>query len=63
MTLIKAWRLFHQYVVDEFTVIEQERLRWAKDNQDQLRADLYKNIFDAVSKGDTKGIKIGKKVI
>ena len=63
MTLIKAWRLFHQYVVDVFTVIEQERLRWAKDNQDQLRADLYKNIFDAVSKGDTKGIKIGKKVI
>ncbi|OAP05523.1 hypothetical protein AXX17_AT3G34610 [Arabidopsis thaliana] len=35
MTFIKAGRLFHQYVVDVYTVIEQERLRWAKDNQEQ----------------------------
>ncbi|KAL0758817.1 hypothetical protein Bca101_074967 [Brassica carinata] len=34
MTLVKSGRLFHQYVVDVFTAIEEDRLRWAKSNQD-----------------------------
>ncbi|WZZ70405.1 hypothetical protein YC2023_081775 [Brassica napus] len=40
MTLVKSGRLFHQYVVDVFTAIEEDRLRWAKSNQDVLRAEL-----------------------
>lgn len=45
MTIIKGGRLLHQYVVDAYTVIEQERLQWIRNNQDQLRADLYNNVF------------------
>ncbi|KAG7537158.1 Helitron helicase-like domain [Arabidopsis suecica] len=62
MTLIKGGRLLHQYLVDAYTSIEQERLRWAKNNQEQLRADLYNNVFDAVGKGDTDAKKIGKRL-
>lgn len=63
MTLIKGGRLLHQYVVDAYTSIEQERLRWARNNQDQLRADLYSNVFDAVGKGETDAAQVGQRTI
>ncbi|CAN6924720.1 unnamed protein product, partial [Brassica oleracea] len=33
MTLVKGGRLLHQYVVDVYTAIEEDRLRWARNNQ------------------------------
>ncbi|CAF1846155.1 unnamed protein product [Brassica napus] len=62
-TIIKSGRLLHQYVVDAYTAIEAERLRWNKNNQEQLRADLYNNVCDAVCKGDTDARVHGKRVI
>ncbi|CAN7139408.1 unnamed protein product [Brassica rapa subsp. narinosa] len=62
MTLIKGGRLFHQYVVDVYTTIEEDRLRWARNNQDVLRAELYSNVLDAVGKGDTDAKIIGQRV-
>ncbi|CAN6814888.1 unnamed protein product, partial [Brassica oleracea] len=56
-------RLLHQYVVDVFTVIEEDWLRWARNNQDVLRAELYSNVLDAVSKGDTDAKIIGQRFI
>ncbi|CAN6841756.1 unnamed protein product [Brassica oleracea] len=50
MTLVKGGRLLHQYVVDVFMAIEEDRLRWARNNQDVLRVELYSNVLDAVSK-------------
>ncbi|RID65595.1 LOW QUALITY PROTEIN: hypothetical protein BRARA_D00779 [Brassica rapa] len=41
-------RLLHQYVVDVFTAIEEDQLRWARNNQDVLRAELYSNVLDAI---------------
>ncbi|CAN6843879.1 unnamed protein product, partial [Brassica oleracea] len=40
MTLIKGGRLLHQFVVDVYTSIEEDRLRWARNNHDILRAEL-----------------------
>ncbi|KAL0711507.1 hypothetical protein Bca4012_018485 [Brassica carinata] len=51
MTLVKGGRLLHQYIVDIYTAIEEDRLSWARNNQDVLRAELYSNVLDAVSKG------------
>ncbi|XP_013689436.1 uncharacterized protein LOC106393264 [Brassica napus] len=53
MTLIMSGRLLHQYVVDVYSTIEEDRLRWTRNNQDVLRAELYSNVCDAVGKGDT----------
>ncbi|XP_013617183.1 PREDICTED: uncharacterized protein LOC106323641 [Brassica oleracea var. oleracea] len=61
MTLVKGGRLLHQYVVDVFTAIEEDRLRWARNNQDVLRAELYSNVLDAVSKGDSDAKIIGQR--
>ena len=63
MTLVKGGRLLHQYAVDVFTTIEEDRLRWARNNQDVLRAELYSNVLDAVSKGDTDAKIIGQRFI
>uniref|UniRef100_A0A0D3BIS7 ATP-dependent DNA helicase n=1 Tax=Brassica oleracea var. oleracea TaxID=109376 RepID=A0A0D3BIS7_BRAOL len=61
MTLVKGSRLLHQYVVDVFTAIEEDRLRWARNNQYVLRAELYSNVLDVVSKGDTDAKIIGQR--
>ncbi|KAF8077404.1 hypothetical protein N665_1040s0008 [Sinapis alba] len=63
ITLIKGGRLLHQYVVDIYTAIEEDRLRWARNNQDVLQADLYNNIVDAVGNGDTYAKAIGQRFI
>ncbi|XP_010534679.1 PREDICTED: uncharacterized protein LOC104810180 [Tarenaya hassleriana] len=63
MTIVKGGRLFQQYVVDAYTAIEQERIRWMRNNQKTLRADLYNNVFDAVDKGDTNAKVLGRRVI
>nr|GEV87253.1 ATP-dependent DNA helicase PIF1-like [Tanacetum cinerariifolium] len=34
-----------------FTAVEEQRLKWSRNNQDTLRADLYHNVCDAVTKG------------
>nr|VDD46531.1 unnamed protein product [Brassica oleracea] len=63
MTLIKSGRLLHQYIVDIYTAIEEDRLRWARNNHDVLRAELYNNVLDAVSIGDTDAKIIGQRFI
>ncbi|XP_013745491.2 uncharacterized protein LOC106448109 [Brassica napus] len=63
MTIIISGKLLHQYIVDSFTATEQERLRFIRLNQKQLRAELYQNVCDAMESGDTDARKVGKKVI
>ena len=63
MTIIKSGKLLHQYIVDTYTATEQERLRFLRLNQKQLRADLYTNVCDALDNGDTDAAHLGKKVI
>ncbi|CAN6900442.1 unnamed protein product [Brassica oleracea] len=63
MTLIKGGRLLNQFIVDVYTAIEEDRLRWARNSQDILRAELYSNVLDAVSKGDTDANVIGQRFI
>ncbi|KAF8118637.1 hypothetical protein N665_0003s0012 [Sinapis alba] len=61
MTLIKGERLLHQYVVDVYTTIEEDQLRRARNNQDVLRAKLYSNVLDVVTKGDIDAKLIGQR--
>ncbi|XP_013613951.1 PREDICTED: uncharacterized protein LOC106320129 [Brassica oleracea var. oleracea] len=63
ITLIKGGRFLHQFVVDVYTAIEEDRLRWARNNQDILRAELYNNVIDSVNKGDTDAKIIGQRFI
>lgn len=46
--LHNAGRLYQQYIVDQYTKIEQTRLNYLKFNQDSLRTDLYCRVSDAL---------------
>ena len=56
--------LTQQYVVDQFAKIELSHLNYIKNNQKEMRAELYNGLKDAVTKNDGENIgKIGEKVI
>lgn len=63
MTLRYGGRLYQQYIVDAFSVIEQTRLHWFKTHQNTVRADMYQNIRDQVRKGDENPNSCGKSFI
>ncbi|KAL8143370.1 LOW QUALITY PROTEIN: hypothetical protein V2J09_016402 [Rumex salicifolius] len=62
-TLLKGDKLFYQYLTDAYSAVEEQRLSWVRFNQDELRAELYNNIFDTVTRGDTDTKKIGKMIV
>ncbi|XP_033134461.1 uncharacterized protein LOC117127850 [Brassica rapa] len=62
-TIVRSGRLFHQYIVDAYTAIEQERMTFYMLNQKKLRADLYNNVCDAILQGDASSKKMGKRII
>ncbi|GJS23495.1 DNA helicase PIF1, ATP-dependent [Tanacetum coccineum] len=49
-TLLKGGRLYQQYLVDAYSAVEEQRLKWTRNNQDTLRVDLYHNLYDAVTR-------------
>jgi hypothetical protein len=59
--LHSAGKLFHQYAVDAYTKIEANRLNYIKQNQTELRADLFTGIMDYLRETiDGVKEKIGK---
>ena len=51
--LLHAGRLLHQYVVDNYVKIESSRLRWIRTHQENLRAEVYQGLQDALHDGET----------
>ncbi|CAA0830875.1 Unknown protein, partial [Striga hermonthica] len=62
-TILSARRLFQQFVVDAYTMVEASRLRYIRFNQKKLRCDMYKGLEDAVLRGDTDPSSRGKRII
>ncbi|CAN7099598.1 unnamed protein product [Brassica rapa subsp. narinosa] len=50
-SLLHSRRLFQQFVVDAFTTIESNRLRYLKLNQPSLRSDSYDSIKESENAG------------
>lgn len=63
MTPRLGGRLFQQYVVDAFLIIEQARLRWYRTHQTTSSNDLYSHICDSVRLGDAPEPNVGKSFI
>ncbi|KAL7137773.1 hypothetical protein ABFS83_10G115500 [Erythranthe nasuta] len=45
--LLHSKKLFQQFCVDGFSMVESQRLNFIRFNQDQLRVDMYKGSFTA----------------
>ncbi|XP_071734178.1 uncharacterized protein [Rutidosis leptorrhynchoides] len=62
-TILRGGRLFQQYLVHAYTAVEEQRLKWLRHHQNELRLELYNNVCDAVIRGDTSATSIGKRII
>ncbi|XP_063993665.1 uncharacterized protein LOC135171207 [Diachasmimorpha longicaudata] len=64
--ILRFRQLFHQYIVDMFTKVESERLRFIRYNQVKLRSEEYIHLRDAVAgniDGNLNPNDIGKSFI
>ncbi|KAF1866293.1 hypothetical protein Lal_00024297 [Lupinus albus] len=62
-TLLSSRRLFHQFLVDAYTMVESERLSFIKRNQKKLSVDKYKNLNETQGSDQSQGSNRGKRVI
>ena len=56
-------RLFQQFVVDTYMKIESSRLDYIRNNQQELRADLYQGLVDSLHAGEGRADSIGKRTV
>ena len=61
--LLRAKRLFQQFLVDAYCKIETERLKFLRREQTQLRADCYRDLRDAILDSDGDPSNVGHRVI
>ncbi|XP_019186005.1 PREDICTED: uncharacterized protein LOC109180750 [Ipomoea nil] len=62
-TLLYARRLFQQYLVDAYTMIESGRLVYIRSHQKSLRCESYKCLTDALTRGEVDPTSQGKRII
>ncbi|CAH9083783.1 unnamed protein product, partial [Cuscuta epithymum] len=62
-TFLRAKRVFQQFVVDSYTLIESSRLRYVRTHQKQLRCEMYKGLTDALLRGDINPATQGKRLV
>ncbi|KAL3626703.1 hypothetical protein CASFOL_029446 [Castilleja foliolosa] len=62
-TILSSRRLFQQFVVDAYTMVETSRLSYVYHNQKKLRCEMYRGLADAVMSGDNDPKSRGKRII
>ena len=56
-------RLFQQFLVDTYTMIEAQRLSFIRNNQKLIRFDILNGLQETVNKGETDPSSIGKHIV
>jgi hypothetical protein len=62
-TILFSRRLFQQFLVDGYSMIESWRLKWYRDHQKDVRAEMYKGLAEAILRGDTRTSSTGKRIV
>jgi len=58
IALLRGDRLRHQYIMDAYATIEQNRLKYLRLNQKKIRIDLYQGLQDAITTSDNNATAI-----
>ena len=61
--LTRSGRLFQQYVVTAYCSIEQSRIDYVREHQNDIRSDYMAGLYDALSRGDQDGSDVGSRII
>jgi hypothetical protein len=56
-------RLYQEWVVDQYSKVEGQQLRWVRLNQTTLRADQYKGMVDAMQQDGANSTNFGRMVV
>ncbi|GJY35984.1 ATP-dependent DNA helicase PIF1-like protein [Tanacetum coccineum] len=59
----RGGRLFQQFLVDGYTMVETKRLYFHRAKQSKLRCDTYSNIRSSIAAGNTDPTVLGKPVV
>ncbi|KAL5137572.1 Replication protein A DNA-binding subunit A [Glycine soja] len=62
-TILHSRRLFQQWIVDGYCMIESQKLNYVRQHQQQLRVDKYINLTGSNDHPETLGRDIGKRII
>ncbi|KAK9740196.1 hypothetical protein RND81_03G018300 [Saponaria officinalis] len=62
-TLLLSGKLFQQFCVDGYTMIESGRLSYLRYNQRQLRSEKYTNLTTAIDTGNNEAYSSGGRII
>ncbi|XP_019199897.1 PREDICTED: uncharacterized protein LOC109193510 [Ipomoea nil] len=62
-TLLYSRRLFQQFLVDAYTMIEYARLVYIRTHQKSLRCEAYQGLSDALTRGELDPTARGKRII
>lgn len=62
-TLLHSRRLFQQFLVDAYSMIESYRLSFIRRNQSKLRVDKYRSLNESDQHNQAEGSIMGKRVI
>nr|KAJ0206999.1 hypothetical protein LSAT_V11C500266020 [Lactuca sativa] len=60
--ILHVRRLFHQFLVDAYTCIDQSSHDYFEHHQERLCNEYISSVCDALSKGDTDSRDIGKRI-
>lgn len=63
VTLTYARRLFQQFLVDGYTMVEASRMIYIRTHQNTLRCEAYRGLSDALTRGEVDPSTRGKRVI
>jgi hypothetical protein len=61
--ILRSRRLFQQFVVDLYSMIEAQRLSFIRENQSKIRSDFLAGIEEAVGRGDIVASSIGSRIV
>ncbi|GAU50322.1 hypothetical protein TSUD_409250 [Trifolium subterraneum] len=61
--IVLSRRLFQQFVVDCYTMIESLRLKFIRENQQTIRCDILSGLQEAMDRGETDPSNVGKKIV
>ncbi|XP_031131886.1 uncharacterized protein LOC116033274 [Ipomoea triloba] len=62
-TFLYAKRLFQQFLVDGYTMVESGRLLYIRTHQQSLRCGSYKGLFDALTRGELDSRSQGRRIV
>ncbi|KAG5063305.1 hypothetical protein JHK85_004488 [Glycine max] len=62
-TLLHSRKLFQQFIVEAYTMVESERLSYIRNNKKKLRVDKYCSLQTSLDARSSKDSSKGKKVI